>query len=173
MTPAGETLLSYVAPGLRRLDAGVAATRVVLSGETGELRVAFLSPLAAPAVPRIAAAFREVRPRVELRMTEATLGRQLDELPAGRIDVALFSDFDGVEFDAGGLQLDRFVQGPQFVALPEDHPRAGARSIAPGDLADEPFVMPSGTDDAGYEAPSSRSAAVRASPSRRVPKQTT
>jgi DNA-binding transcriptional LysR family regulator len=87
-----------------------------------------------------------------LALSEATMSRQLGELRAGRVDVALFSVFEGVDFESDDLVVDRLVTGPQYVAMPDAHPRAGAGEITLADLADEGFVMPSGSDDDGYRA---------------------
>jgi DNA-binding transcriptional LysR family regulator len=150
ITDAGRALLTRAAPALQELEAGLEAARQVGGGRAGALRIGYLSSLAAPAIPLIAAAFRRRAPAVELKLREATMGRQLEQLRAGRLDVALFSDFEGVEYDRAGLRIDRFAKGPQFFALPAGHPRAGATTIEMGELSGEPFVMPSGTDDSGY-----------------------
>jgi DNA-binding transcriptional LysR family regulator len=152
LTEAGAALLARCAPALDQIEAGIEEARDIASGRRGALRVGFLSSLATPAVPLIAAALRERAPAVTLTLSEATMSRQLSELRARRLDVGLFSVFEGVDFDSDDLVVDRLVEGPQYVAMPGAHSRAGAREIALEDLADESFVMPSGSDEHGYRA---------------------
>jgi DNA-binding transcriptional LysR family regulator len=152
LTPAGEAFLARVRPAYVELRGAVEEARAAAAGRGGELTVTFVSSLATWAVPRIAATFAQERPEVTVNLQEAGIGPQLTQLRAEQSDLALFHVFDGLEADFDGLTLQTLATGPHYVALPPNHPRAGARTIDLAELAGEDFVMPSGTSGTGYES---------------------
>ena len=138
LTEAGSVLLVRVGPAVQAIDAGVEQAQHAAAGRSGVLRVGFLSSLAAPAVPRIAAAFRGQVPGVELDLSKRSMIGQLDDLPSRRIDVELFSVTEYVDVDDRDLHVDLLVSGPHYAVLPA--PRARARSDM-AEIGRESFVM--------------------------------
>src|SRR5579862_2353604 len=138
LTPAGEAFLGDARALLAGLDAAVAATRRVASGQTGRLRVGFVGSALLSVVPGIVHGFREARPGVEVELRERPTTEGLRGVLEGTVDVGLVRA--PIE-DADELRCVRVLRERTVAALPANHPLAALRRIPLARLAAEPLVL--------------------------------
>ena len=87
-------------------------------------------------LPAIFRAYRETYPGVTLQLHESFTSRVIEGLERGILDAGVLRDADPVP----GMEMTQILAEPFVAVLPATHPRAGQRSIDPGQLRDEPFV---------------------------------
>lgn len=145
LTPAGALLLQHARPALAGIRAAVDGLRDLADGRAGTVTLAHVSSLAARVVPEIAAAVAADAPGVELLLQEANIDEQLGALRHQTATVGLFAVNDDFAWEPEGFVVDVLATGPRFVALPADHPLAGAARIQLAALADAAWVLPVGT----------------------------
>lgn len=139
LTPAGVALIPEVQALLDRAARLPALARAAASGETGQLRLAFVSTIGFTHLPRWVRAFRERYPGVQLELIEATGDVQLDALARGEIDGGLLLHSPGnAPANLAHLAVDR---DSLLVAVPERHPLATATRINVLELMREPLVI--------------------------------
>jgi DNA-binding transcriptional LysR family regulator len=133
--------------GAKFLDEAQSALRsmarlAVLAGELrrgshGLLRVGAIAPLALGLVARAVAihARRIANITVEIEV----LGRQaqLEELRAGRLDIALAA----MPFSGSGLRVEPILEADAVCLLRSDHRLAHRAELRPADIADEALVL--------------------------------
>jgi DNA-binding transcriptional LysR family regulator len=139
LTVAGEALLPHARELLARALALPAHARAAANGESGRLRLAFVSTVGFGLLPQWVLAFRSVCPQVELELIESTGDIQLQSLARGDIDAGFMLHSPG--FAPGGLRHLRIAREPLVLALPEKHELARARALALARVLDEPLVM--------------------------------
>lgn len=138
ITSAGEVFLKEARDVLARADAAAQAARRAARGETGDLRVGFVTIADYSILPPVLQRFRRASPDIRLVLQEATTDVQLRELTEGRMDVGFV--LPPVEDER--LKLLPLLQEPLLAALPETHPAARARGpISLRRLADSPFIL--------------------------------
>lgn len=125
LTAAGTVLLEEARRALATVETGIARTRLAASGRVGTLDLAFLSNCAV--LPAVLRAYRTVCPDVDLRLFEASTADQVDRLLDGSADVGLLRP-PGTA--APELAFERVLRQPLRLALPADHPLAGADTVA-------------------------------------------
>ena len=136
LTPAGEAFLPSVREVFDALERAITSARRAARGESGRIRVGFLSSIAISGLTEVLRAFRVRSPGVEVVLREMPPQPQIDALKAGRIDVG----FLRAPLDDPGLRAERVRTEELVVALPADHPLAAQKRIALSALAREPFV---------------------------------
>ena len=154
-TEAGAAVLPHARAAL---DA-VANARVAIDELVGLLRghvsvgtVAVRGPVD---LPGWLAGFHRDHPGVEITLTEDSSGHLIDNLGAGRLDVALIGLADTAP---PGLAVEVVTDRPLVAIAGHGHPLAGCRSISLEDLAAHPLItLPSGSGiraalDAGFAA---------------------
>jgi LysR family transcriptional regulator, regulator for metE and metH len=139
MTPteAGEQLLRTARQVLRELDA---AQEAIARGAIGRGELVRLSTECYTAyhwLPAVLRDFRAACPRVELRVVPAAIGRPVQALQAGDIDVAIVARRDRDE----GFAYHRLFEDELVAVLPPDHPRAGQPHLAPADFTGEHLLL--------------------------------
>ncbi|MEJ2867066.1 LysR family transcriptional regulator [Actinomycetospora sp. OC33-EN08] len=132
LTAEGEALL----PHARRLVTDWARARddVRRAGTAPTLVVGMQTTVGRDLTRRLLAATRERGHRLQVRLiswSDPSAG-----LADGTTDVA----FVWLPLVAGDLEARVLLREPRRVALPADHPLAARPTLAPADLADEPFV---------------------------------
>ncbi|MCC7547460.1 MAG: LysR family transcriptional regulator [Burkholderiales bacterium] len=138
LTVAGEVFLKEARDILARADAAAEAARRAARGETGDLRVGFVTIADYSILPPVLQRFRHASPDIRLVLQEATTDVQLRELAEARMDVGFV--LPPVEEER--LQVLPLLQEPLLAALPESHPAARARGpISLRRLADSPFIL--------------------------------
>ncbi|MEU0565717.1 LysR family transcriptional regulator [Nonomuraea sp. NPDC005983] len=139
LTPAGAALHRHAVTVLDRLDRAGEELAAIHGGSGGTLRVGAFATANVDLVPATLKAFAHRRPRVELRLVEGLTPRLMERLRAGRLDVAVISDYPaGLPAEDGQvlpLREDRLL-----VALPRAHRLAGADSVDLRDLREETWI---------------------------------
>jgi len=122
---------------LGQLERAAREVGAMASGESGRLRLGFVSLADYGVLPGLLKAFKAARPGVSLALREMLSPEQAAALAAGELDFGLLLPPVTGELDHLVVQSEKFV-----AALPSRHAaaRRGGR-IAMRDLAGEPFVM--------------------------------
>jgi DNA-binding transcriptional LysR family regulator len=142
LTPAGEVLVRHTERILAQIAAAEAELGEVAAQARGRMRIAAFATAAGTLVPRAVAAFRRLRPAVEV---ELTLMDPPDSIPAvrrGDLEIALTEEggFAG-DTDTDGLQVEHLLDDHMWVSLPGDHPLATRRAIDLADLRDDDWML--------------------------------
>ncbi|HEY3465962.1 MAG TPA: LysR substrate-binding domain-containing protein [Amycolatopsis sp.] len=140
LTAAGAALLDEARALLDQAE----RARVRVAG-AATLTVGILGDSADPGATRLADAYREKHPDVEVRVRDTDLTDPTCGLRAGAVDVALTRG----PFDATGLTVHELRADPVGAVLRADDPLAGRANLALADLAGRRwFRFPDGTDPA-------------------------
>lgn len=138
LTAAGAALL----PAVRDLLAGALAlparAQAAAAGESGRLRLAFVSTVGFELLPRWVRALRETCPAVALELIEATGDVQLPLLDGGAADASFMLHAPG--FAPTGYETLRVAVEPLVLALPESHPLASVQGLPLKRVLAEPLV---------------------------------
>ncbi len=141
-TDAGSVLLQEARALLSRADQLEAAMQRAAQGKQGSITVGFTSSSALHSfVPEVLRRYREIYPTVSTQLEEAGSTELLQGVLAQRIDLAF------VRMPVHGmpeLKVERVLQEPMLVALPEGHRLATLPRDEPISLkllANEPFVL--------------------------------
>jgi DNA-binding transcriptional LysR family regulator len=138
LSAAGQALLPEVRELLRRSQALPALARLAAQGESGQLRIAFVSTVGFSLLPPWVRAFRERWPQVALELIEATSDLQRELIARGDIDAGFVLHTPGSA--SPGLQQRPVLTEPLVLALPEAHPLAERSRPSLAAVADEPLV---------------------------------
>lgn len=139
LTATGQALLPVVLDLLARAQALPAQARAAAAGEVGRLRLAFVSTVGFAQLPQWVRAFRELYPKVQLDLLEATGDLQLQGLERGEIDAGFMLHAPG--FAPAGLAHLLITQEPLVLALPEHHPLADQAMLSLNEVLAEPLVI--------------------------------
>ncbi|MFG2036569.1 LysR family transcriptional regulator [Dactylosporangium sp. NPDC048998] len=141
LTPAGTALHAEARALLEQADQ--ARARVAAAAGAGTLTIGTLADSAEQAGTRLAAAFRERHPGIEIRIREAGITDPTAGLRAGLADVALTR----APFDDSGIATRVLRADPIGVVLRADDPLAGRPALRLADLEGRRwFRFPEGTD---------------------------
>ncbi|MEU9347437.1 LysR substrate-binding domain-containing protein [Streptomyces sp. NPDC048278] len=141
LTPVGTVLLDEAHALLDHADR--LRVRVATAAENAVLTVGLMGDCRDPGVRRLAHAYRERHPGVEVHIRETDLTDPTCGLHAGAVDVALTR----APFDGTGLVVTELQADPVGALLRADDPLAGRASLRLADLADRRwFRLPEGTD---------------------------
>lgn len=140
LTPVGAALVGPVRQLLRDAAALPEVARATSTGETGRIRLGFVSTVAFGPLPGWLRSFRAASPGVAMELHEATGDVQLAAFERGELDAGFLLHAPGVP-PAPGIPLSRLALGvePLVLALPAASGRAGRP--APGGLPDRPLVL--------------------------------
>jgi DNA-binding transcriptional LysR family regulator len=141
LTPAGAALLDEARTLLDQADR--VRVRVAAAAGAAIITVGILGDSTDPGATRLAAAYRQRRPGVEIRIRETDLADPTCGLRAGLVDVALTRG----PFDETGLRVHELRADPVGAVLRADDPLAGRDRLKLADLAGRRwFQFPAGTD---------------------------
>ncbi|MEO3763460.1 LysR family transcriptional regulator [Streptomyces sp. B8F3] len=170
LTAAGRVFLAEARATVRQADRAVELTRRAARGETGQLAVAFIDAAIYSVIPPVVRRFSQVRPGVELSVTELRIPDQIREVAEGR----LHAGFVHPPVSDPRLAVETVFTEELAVALPGGHPLAGRSRVDLAELAGTPLVQfpreinPPLFDDivalcraAGYTPPSLREASPK------------
>ena len=134
LTPGGEVLVRHTETILAQVAAAEAELGDIAEHARGRLRMGAFATASGTIVPRAVAAFRKLRPAIEV---ELSLMEPHDSIPAvrrGDLEVAITEEggFAG-DADTSGLEVEELLEDHMWVSLPSNHPLATRRAI---DLAD-------------------------------------
>jgi len=139
LTAAGEALLPAARELLARAQALPAQARAAAAGETGRLRLAFVSTVGFALLPQWLRGWRAQQPQVQMDLIEATGDVQLPALERGEIDAGFMLHSPG--FAPAGLAHLPVAREPLLLALPEAHPLAAAPRLSLAAALQEPLVI--------------------------------
>jgi DNA-binding transcriptional LysR family regulator len=139
LTPAGAALLPEVRDLLARAAALPAQALAAASGESGRLRLAFVSTAGFSLLPEWVQAFRARHPRIQMELIEATGDVQLQMFEQGGIDAGFMLHSPG--FTPAVLAHCLLWVEPLVVALPAQHPLAQAPVLRLRDVLEAPLVI--------------------------------
>jgi DNA-binding transcriptional LysR family regulator len=138
LTPQGLALLPQAQELLQRAQGLVVQARTLAAGESGRLKLAFVSTVGFSLLPQWVMAFRQQFPGVQLDLVEATGDVQLDLLKSDEVDAGFILHASG--FATEGLQRLTVAQEPLVLALPESHPMVKRKTLRLQDIWAQPLV---------------------------------
>jgi DNA-binding transcriptional LysR family regulator len=137
LTPEGARFLEDAKRLLQQLDQAVLEVGRMAAGESGRLRLGFVSLADYGVLPGLLKAYKAARPRVALALREMLSPEQASALAAGELDFGLLLPPVTGELEHLVVQRERFL-----AALPARHRLARASGrLAVRELAGESFVM--------------------------------
>jgi LysR family transcriptional regulator, benzoate and cis,cis-muconate-responsive activator of ben and cat genes len=149
LSPVGQIFLAEARRAVAQVERAEAVVRDAAEGRIGSLQVGYVG--SAPfgrRMPRIISAFRRAYPDVRITLEELSPQKQVECLDAGTIDVGFVRlPLPG---STPGLQFINRVEESVIVALRHDHPLARKDNIEPHELRDEPFIVGSAHESAGW-----------------------
>ncbi|WP_156725075.1 LysR family transcriptional regulator [Streptomyces apocyni] len=141
LTDAAHLVLRHAEVVFAQLERADGELAAYARGEAGEVRVgAFSTAVPALVVPAVRH-LRTEAPALEVRVREAEAAQAYELLAGGAVDLAL-----SLAAHAPTARDPKFTRVPLLadpldVALPVDHPLAGAESVRLADLAEEQWIF--------------------------------
>ena len=141
ITPAGQILLSHADEIAAQLEALKGDLERHHLGEVGVVRIGAFQTASRQIVVPAAAQLATTHDRLEVELCQIDAPRSLQELAAGRLDIALTVEYmdspptTDPRFSRVGLLQDEFR-----ALLPAKHRLAAKRSIALADMRDEAWI---------------------------------
>lgn len=139
LTERGREFLDEAQSAMRSMARLSVMAGELRRGRHGLLRVGAIAPLALGLVAPAIAAYRRDAPSVTVEVDLLPRARQIEELRAGRIDIALAA----MPFSGAGLRVEPILEADAVCVLPASHRLARRRVINLSDLAEEGFVLAS------------------------------
>ncbi len=137
LTDAGRTFLPHARTVLHQTELARSEVDGRRRDARGTVMVGVIPTIAPYDMPQRITSFMRKFPDATLRIVEDTTPMLLESLRNLSIDIAILSlPIRHREFETTTLLTERL-----YVALPADHPHAGASSVALRDLREERFVM--------------------------------
>jgi DNA-binding transcriptional LysR family regulator len=136
LTEAGEELARHarvIAQQLREAEEALSAMKGLRGGR---LNIGVVST-AKYFAPRLLTSFRQAHPEVELRLGVHNRGEIVQQLADNEIDLAIM----GRPPQELETVSEPFAENPLVFVAATDHPLAGAKRIAPKQLAEESFLL--------------------------------
>jgi DNA-binding transcriptional LysR family regulator len=142
LTPGGEVLVRHTETILAQVAAAEAELGEVAEHARGRLRMAAFATASGTLVPRAVAAFRKLRPAIEVELSLMDPDQSVPALRRGDLEVAITEEggFDG-DVDVSGLEVEPLLEDHMWVSLPTNHPLATRRAIDLADLCDEDWML--------------------------------
>lgn len=139
LTAIGESFLPNADEALLTLDQAILSVRQAAKGRDCVLNVAYLPALFEPVVGPAMTVFRQAFENVILRVHEQHVQGQLDELKAGKIDIAFICYYDGDDF---GSDFDLFdiTEAPNCALVSATSPFAAAKTLSLAEIAHLDFI---------------------------------
>ncbi|HEY8069786.1 MAG TPA: LysR family transcriptional regulator [Burkholderiales bacterium] len=137
LTPAGSRFLEEAKRLLLLLERAVLDAGSMAAGDSGRLRLGFVSLADYGVLPGLLKAFKTAKPGISLALREMLSPEQAAALTAGELDFGLLLPPVAGDLEHVVVQRERFL-----AALPSDHRLARRRGrVAMRELAQENFVM--------------------------------
>lgn len=137
LTPAGRALLVEARRALSATDAARDAVAAVQGLIRGSLAVGSLQCLHVVNLPQVLARFHAAHPGVEIGLRHGGSSELIDQVRAGRLDVAFVAMPARPPDD---LRICPLASEPLVLACGLEHRLAGRRQVSIGDLEGESFV---------------------------------
>lgn len=137
LTEAGRAFLPHARSILQQMEAARTGVADRSMDIRGSVAVGVIPTIAPYLMPGYATRFMRQYPDARLRIVEETTPVLVENLRDLSIDLAVLAlPLRHKEFETFPLRTE-----PLFAVLPQDHPRAAAKSLALKDLRGESFVM--------------------------------
>lgn len=140
LTDTGETLLPHIREVLNRVEKIQQEIALTKNIESGLIRIGTFASASACLLPKLLVSYQKKHPKIEFKFYEGTYEEILEWLDSGIIDVGFVVKGKVDEsFDLLPLMKDKMV-----VAYHENHRFKQQPIVDMEELADEPFIMPTG-----------------------------
>jgi len=140
LTDTGETLLPHIREVLNRVEKIQQEIALTKNIESGLIRIGTFASASACLLPKLLVSYQKKHPKIEFKFYEGTYEEILEWLDSGIIDVGFVVKGKADEaFDLLPLMKDKMV-----VAYHENHRFKQQPIVDMGELANEPFIMPTG-----------------------------
>jgi len=142
LTPAGEVLVRHTERVMAQLAAADEELQDVAAQARGRLRIGSFATAAGTIVPRAVAAFRPLRPAIEVDISLLDPHESIPAVRRGDLEIAITEEggFES-EVDTDGLQIEHLLDDHMWVSLPVDHPLATRPTVDLVDLRDEDWMF--------------------------------
>jgi DNA-binding transcriptional LysR family regulator len=142
LTPAGEVLVRHTERVMAQLAAADEELQDVAAQARGRLRIGSFATAAGTIVPRAVAAFRPLRPAIEVEISLLDPHESIPAVRRGDLEIAITEEggFES-EVDTDGLQIEHLFDDHMWVSLPVDHPLATRPTVDLIDLRDEDWMF--------------------------------
>jgi DNA-binding transcriptional LysR family regulator len=142
LTEAGRAVLDHADAIAGHLAAAEAKLDDLAELRTGRLRIGTFPTAGATVLLDALTRFHSAHPDVELAVLEAPSSACLTRLRAGELDLAIVFDADPTEgVRADGMERIHLLTEEMQLALPETHPRAGAKRVRLRELVEERWLV--------------------------------
>jgi DNA-binding transcriptional LysR family regulator len=142
LTPAGEVLVRHTERVMAQLAAADEELQDIAAQARGRLRIGSFATAAGTIVPRAVAAFRPLRPAIEVEISLLDPHESIPAVRRGDLEIAITEEggFES-EVDTDGLQIEHLLDDHMWVSLPVDHPLATRPTVDLIDLRDEDWMF--------------------------------
>jgi DNA-binding transcriptional LysR family regulator len=142
LTPAGEVLVRHTERVMAQLAAADEELQEVAAQARGRIRIGSFATAAGTIVPRAVAAFRPLRPAIEVEISLLDPHESIPAVRRGDLEIAITEEggFE-TEVDTDGLQIEHLLDDHMWVSLPVDHPLATRPTVDLTDLRDEDWMF--------------------------------
>ena len=137
LTSAGKALLERARRTLRIVQRDIDETRSIGNGEVGAINIGFVSSAMLTTLPEILRTYREGHPNVQLHLHEGFTSQMMEGMENGTLDAVILRDSDPV----AGIEIRSIFTEPYVAVLPVTHKCAAHKTISPGMLRNDPFVL--------------------------------
>jgi DNA-binding transcriptional LysR family regulator len=149
LTDAGLTLVDHAEAVLARLAAAEAELEAMAGIRGGRVRLASFPTAGASLLPPAVVLFTQRHPDVELSFVEREPEEAAQMLRAAELEVGIvfeYAEYNQPELERfyEGIELQRLVDDPMYLALPLGHPAANKPRVRLRELSDETWIQESG-----------------------------
>lgn len=140
LTEIGQKILPHIREVLKRVDIVNQEIAFAANLETGIIRIGTFASASSCLLPKLLAKYQKKHPKIEFKFYEGTYEEITEWLSSGIIDIGfVVKGKSNPEFDVIPLIKDNMV-----VAYHPDHRFHFKETVDMRELADEPFIMPTG-----------------------------
>lgn len=162
LTEAGLVLARHAGPVLSSLQAAESEVAAIAGLRAGRVRLVAFPSATSTLVPLALAKVKAEFPDVKVTFVEAEPPEAIAALRSGSCDLAVIFSYDTARADEDleGLEITDLLDDDVLVALPKDHPLAGADAVDLSLLATESWIagcprcrghLIARADEAGFE----------------------
>src|SRR5579885_147540 len=137
LTSAGQTFLLRVRAILAEIEQASEAVRRAERGETGHIRIGFVSLAGLDVLPPLLRRFHGKYPDISVSLYERSSEEQARNVADGALDIGIVREPKSI----AGLASRHIVNDPQILVLPRDHRLANKPAIGLRELRNENFVL--------------------------------
>lgn len=144
-TAAGTRLLEHADTVLGAVTAAERDLARMISARPGVVRVASFATAAATILPRAIARFRTLCPDIEIELVPADRAKGVAMLVTGDVDAVVMTEVPGDDPEFPRVHTDAVYDDEFHVVLPATHRLAAASAVPFAALADERWIVSTGT----------------------------